>query len=284
MYHYTSIDVLMKIVESTEMWASNAFYMNDASEIRHGIEVVQQRAAARFGSGSKADDAEFLRHLVGWVANQRPRTFPFFVACFSEKRDDLNQWRAYASGPRGVCIGFDNSQLHDCFREQNWDFMHVYYHNRTDQSGWADAFITRAAKAVAALEEDAESRGTSVPPQQRDERYYWPAFESVIDVLLEVASRIKHPKFAEEREWRLTSRLVTKARPAEIRYRVGGSMMIPYVPFKLVPRDASALRFADVIIPQTSTADLARASLQDYLGARGVTAQVVVSAVPFRQL
>lgn len=224
-----------------------------------------------------------MRHLVGWVATQVPRIFPFFVACFSEKRDDLNQWRSYAPGPRGVCIGFDSGQMHDCFREQAWDFMHVYY-QRESQSNWADAFIARALKAVETLDQDCEAKRSCIPLDKRDESYYAPAFESVLDVLLEVASRIKHPSFTEEREWRLTSRLMKSDHQTKIQYSVGGSMIVPFVTLGVVPKGASTMKLAEVILPRTSTVDLAAESLEAFLKANNVAASIAISGVPFRQL
>jgi len=34
-----------------------------------------------------------------------------YVACFSEKEDDLSQWRGYADDGRGMVIGFDRQKL-----------------------------------------------------------------------------------------------------------------------------------------------------------------------------
>jgi hypothetical protein len=276
LYHYTSLDVLVKIVESGVMWASSVFYMNDASEIRHGIDVIMTCAAEQFAKVTDASKREILRHLVGWVSNQRDRHFPFFVACFSEKSDDINQWRSYSPSGNGVCIGFDHIVMHDCFREQGWDFAHCFY-QRTNQKQWADAFITRAVLAVEEAEPDVNKRG--------DESFYSPIFNTTLDVLLEVASRIKHPAFAEEREWRLMSRLLKSEQCDRIAFRTGGSMMIPYLPLRLTPNANTTLKLAAVTIGPTRSSELARRSLESYLASKQVAVgRVAVSAVPYQLL
>ena len=40
MYHYTTIEVFVSIVERGEIWFSDPRFMNDAREIHHAVEIV----------------------------------------------------------------------------------------------------------------------------------------------------------------------------------------------------------------------------------------------------
>ena len=42
-YHYTSVETLMKIVESSSIWATSTRYLNDISEVVHYVSCVSRR-------------------------------------------------------------------------------------------------------------------------------------------------------------------------------------------------------------------------------------------------
>lgn len=42
LFHYTSMDGLLGIVGRSTLWATNIEYLNDASEYRHGAELIRE--------------------------------------------------------------------------------------------------------------------------------------------------------------------------------------------------------------------------------------------------
>jgi hypothetical protein len=107
-YHYTSADTLLKIVDKREIWATNIFYLNDVSESRHSLELFTKRLPV-FLERNKSEHGEALRNVfaqgisIDWD--------PPFVASFSSHDDSLPQWRSYCSNGNGVSIGFRVSAL-----------------------------------------------------------------------------------------------------------------------------------------------------------------------------
>jgi hypothetical protein len=61
-YHYKSLEGFQGIVESQDLWLTESAFMNDASEIEHGIELSREVFEAIAADGSPIADA--LRKLT----------------------------------------------------------------------------------------------------------------------------------------------------------------------------------------------------------------------------
>jgi hypothetical protein len=110
LYHYTTAEGLISIVQHHELWATNIFYLNDRSELRTGLQLALdclQTEEAKKKQGDKAHTtAQALARLKsGEIA------FKMFVCSFSEDADDLGQWRAYCARG-GYAIGFPFESIH----------------------------------------------------------------------------------------------------------------------------------------------------------------------------
>lgn len=106
MYHYTSLEGFQGIVESEDLWLTESAFMNDASEIEHGIELSREVFEVVATNGSPI--ANVLGQLTTLPISERPR---INVACFSSARDNLSQWRAYSKNTLGVALGFAQEHL-----------------------------------------------------------------------------------------------------------------------------------------------------------------------------
>lgn len=42
LYHYTSLEGLMGIIESKSIWATNVLYLNDASELNYSLKLIEE--------------------------------------------------------------------------------------------------------------------------------------------------------------------------------------------------------------------------------------------------
>jgi hypothetical protein len=106
LYHYTSLDALVSIVQSKRLRASNIRFLNDRTESlrlkESVVEILQKRAAS-------AEDEEIVRVIVDLLGAHPTQSH--FVASLSEKCDLLSQWRAYCPSGLGVSIGFPSGVL-----------------------------------------------------------------------------------------------------------------------------------------------------------------------------
>ena len=91
LYHYTSLEALVSILgrERILLWATNASYLNDPTEISNGIEVINEIEK----SDLKLED---FRN--------------YYLTSFSDNPDSLVMWSKYGSKGGGCSIGFD----YDC--------------------------------------------------------------------------------------------------------------------------------------------------------------------------
>jgi hypothetical protein len=120
--HYTSIQVLEKIVANNELWFSNPLFMNDLEEMRFGIHqgisiFKQLKAEVTKAAGSQerfdAIEGAFLHYY--WEF-ETTHALDIYVFCLSEHRPDdndglLSMWRAYGSNGNGAALVFKTNFL-----------------------------------------------------------------------------------------------------------------------------------------------------------------------------
>jgi hypothetical protein len=119
-WHYTTGDGLLGIIESGSIHATQASCLNDSTEIRYASNLFHDALITlREGMAGEADAHQFLTKVVE-LSNENPETpiaapSRFFVSCFSAQEDDLSQWRAYSDpgGENGYAIGFVARGLSD---------------------------------------------------------------------------------------------------------------------------------------------------------------------------
>jgi hypothetical protein len=92
--------------------------------------------------------------------------------------------------------------------------------------------------------------------------------------LLNLLIQFKHPKFSEEKEWRLWILGVT-----EIKFRVAHSTIVPYVVVR-VPKSL----VSSVWLRPTFNVEFGRHSLEMFLGSHGLDFVVRISEIPLRSL
>ena len=90
-YHYTTLDALQKIVESQELWLTDYAYLNDSSEVHHGLNLAKEALSTQLASLTR-DERQIFEALFKLQTENQPR---ICVACFSFERDSLSQWRGY---------------------------------------------------------------------------------------------------------------------------------------------------------------------------------------------
>ena len=108
LWHYTSPEVLWKMLEGN-FYATHYRFMNDSAEILYGLNIFKS-----FFQKAAADNQTIANTLMALAQKD------FFLMCFSNKEDDLYQWRSYA-GDGGFAIGFSEQEIHTLIAE--------YYNN-----------------------------------------------------------------------------------------------------------------------------------------------------------
>lgn len=207
--HYTTESTLMQIIRNKEIWLRNTSRMNDSMEIKYGVDglvgaFAKNGNAMRFrdflmyvfdGDTSYVDKISNLILERGYIDQ-----YITYIACLSEHHaqpDDhedkygrLSMWRAYGN-TSGVSLLFRPSILK--LPEGVIFFSPVEY--------WEQDEITRAVTDKIEFLHSYKTEVREYIRQNSDNKNKF--FYLMIRMLLFAIISIKHPSFAEEREWRL---------------------------------------------------------------------------------
>ncbi|MFY8094912.1 MAG: DUF2971 domain-containing protein [Niveispirillum sp.] len=104
LWHYTSISALKSIIETKTLRLGHIRFMNDGAEFEYGSRILREISIEDF-SGSSEFFSLFQDILTMSTSADVPVATPF-IASFCSKHDSLPHWQSYASGGRGVAIGF----------------------------------------------------------------------------------------------------------------------------------------------------------------------------------
>jgi len=100
-YHYTSAEGFRGIVANSEIWLTNAAFVNDTTECRAFWECAKELLEDGRLSNESVQDKLKIR------LGDRPEIDRYYIASFSKVSDHLQQYRAYG----GFCIGFDPGKM-----------------------------------------------------------------------------------------------------------------------------------------------------------------------------
>jgi Protein of unknown function (DUF2971) len=183
-FHYTTGDAALAILNELILWSSDVLTMNDGSEFKHSVSIVDSVLMSRW-STLPVHVAEYFRPKKLLRIGS---TWNMFAACFCSQWDLLSQWRAYASNCQGVAVGFRVEPLLEFGGSSN-EFGVMPIHYSDDELRYATEHTCDVARRLAA---------SSALPYNETE-VFW---SEVALVLLGFAIRFKNPSFAEEKECR----------------------------------------------------------------------------------
>lgn len=262
LYHYTSQNALLGIIENGVIWASNIHYLNDSKEFVHAFDEIETLINQR-----KKNDEVLDRVYEGILARLRTiERIHIFVASLTERGDQLSQWRGYCANGAGYSIGFSKAALEKLARINHFTFKPCIY----DQQEQRQILAMQLGRAETIVSTTAHSSGVVED-----------AIDQFIDEFVQIAPLLKHHAFMEEQEWRLISGLVAST-DERWRTRPGKSTLIPYIEFDIKAEDGS-LPVKNVIVGPGPEKSLAINALPAFLAKNGVKEwSITPSQVPYR--
>lgn len=276
LYHYTTQEGLLGIVQSKKIWATHHQCLNDTQEFLHVKDLVRKELDERCKTAN-SDSVSLLKAMRSMLDGPGNEDVNLYVASFSEDGgDSLSQWRAYSGQASGFALGFRGDQL-DLPKE--FTIMRCIY--KPD----------RQYEVVKAIVAEALERALAQMPAVGPSNAKTAAETLLRSLLLlhRFALMLKHEKFKEEREWRIVSPvrmdlapLYPVAEETELAFRQGKSMLIPYrcVPLK---DDKGNFPLTDVVVGPNPDRGQSYRSVRSLLNsARLVGVEVRSSDVPYR--
>ena len=207
--HYTTESTLMKIIKNKEIWLRNTSRMNDSLEIKYGVNGLA-RALNKNGNTDRFKsfltdvfdgNSFYINPIANFILERQYIDHHItYIACLSEHHaqpDDheekygrLSMWRAYGNRS-GVALLFKPSIL--TLPQGVIYFSPVEY--------WEQDEITRAVTDKIKFLHSCKLEVREYIRQSSNNKNEF--FYLMIRMLLFAIISIKHPSFAEEREWRL---------------------------------------------------------------------------------
>lgn len=226
LYHYTTADGLIGILNSTSFWMTNLRYMNDLSELQYSVDLIGKIIESKI---SESESNDILNEFFRRVRN----TFsPFgggaevFAVCFCEQGNLLSQWRAYGGRGGGYAIGIDFFHLLRFLSKRCFLRKVIYDPDKQEK------IIVDVLDNISKLLCDMTS-GHDIKKVDSDNTL--PQFCMFLNQILgEYIFSFKHPEFSEEQEWRLV--YVWDCNPIlnrdsdfdDLKFRTYGGNVIPF--------------------------------------------------------
>lgn len=213
LFHYTSTEGLVGIVTSKTFFLSDMMASTDQTEIRYGLDIVQD--VRRQLLGERGSDP-FLEPFLTFNGAGLGDSWFVHAICFCAKDDVLTQWRGYS--PAGGCaIGVDFKRLKQ--KATNGAILARMLYASDKQR----EIIRRIMDCGQRL----YRRMLKASEQEDKETDLRSDFLTEVAVhLLRSVSRFKHPAFSSEDEWRFFAPVDTS--DAQMRFRMRGNAVIPY--------------------------------------------------------
>jgi hypothetical protein len=277
LWHYTTGEALLSIIQSGTLYATQVSCLNDSTEIRYATELFRDALCdIKTTSACSETEAALLARLIT-VLSEEPNVSPhlpswWFVTCLTKEKDDLSQWRAYSGSGDGYAIGFYGSGLFGPALGPVHALVRVNYDAQLHKE-----LAAKVAQATMRFLREGLERRANDSPQDRD---MWTS-----DFLTDWFARIglfgpvvKDPSFHAENEYRIVHQLQVQELP-KLRFKQKQTLMSRHLPlvFQVLP-------IAEVMLgPTHRHREISRISIQTLLQQQGYsTVPVSFSTIPFQ--
>jgi hypothetical protein len=276
LYHYTDAAGLLGILSTRKLWATDVHFLNDEQETTYAQGLFRDAVEAMSNPvldplhrlhGDEHAIHTFSRYKEYVVNELNLPRFGIYVTCFCESGDLLSQWRGYGSD-HGYSVEFNSGTLVNSF-----DGLETY----PPATGlYRVLYGNDAAKAILPNALDAVSAFNLNHPGVKA--------EYAALVLSSMLATVKHPGFAEEREWRMVASWggiapghMADDRRAPLRFRATPMAIVPYLALPLLTDAIKAVR-----VGPGRYGDIRVTGVRKLLEALGLDASIVRSDVPLR--
>jgi len=261
LYHYTTQDGLLGILKSKQLWVSSIRHLNDAAEFNYTTAFVRDTVTLKFFQETGPLNAFYGAVLDGL---ERLAAMTLYVGSFSQNGDVLSQWRAYTHSGIGFSLGFEYEYLRALAEAQHYQFLRCNY-DETEHRQVIAQLMDEASRMVNTHEPHAVQLAISF--------FY--------DRLIKLAAVLKHPSFAEEKEWRLISEPAFR-HVEQAFFRPGKSMLVPFRSFDLTTEDRG-MEMPVLYVGPTPHMELSRYSVGQLVSIAQIgDSDIRPSVVPFR--
>ena len=206
LYHYTDANAFLGIIQNHEMWASCIRFMNDYKEYTIAKELLVKKLTIfvqeNFRKGAKTIE-ETLKEI-----DSIENSIDMFIISFSEKKDDIDQWRAYGKSIPNYSLSFHTKKIcksADILIDQEQIFDRIKTYVYSDNKYPPVSKIMMPCIYDSKIQEDliSEILQDSYEYITTNKKSYEDFITSVIKRFVYYAPIIKNKDYVSEKEWRI---------------------------------------------------------------------------------
>ncbi|WP_434036872.1 DUF2971 domain-containing protein [Formosa sp. 4Alg 33] len=263
LYHYTSFQSALNIIESEKLWTTHIKYLNDLKEFQHAVDLTRNILTLKLRNNKNELEVFIYKLLLDWIKNKNGANT--FIFSLTEKSDLLSQWRGYCT-KGGVSIGFNYSKLKAKSKSQGFRLVKCVYDIEKQEE-----FIE---KIINEIKDKYTKNHTSYVGSKINElsQQFYSSF-------LLMATRLKHPSFREEKEWRLIGGPFSN-KLEKFKFRSALQMLIPFYEFDLF--SDKNLMIEKIVIGPNKDQQLAGDSFRLYIHKKEKGWSLKNSEIPFK--
>jgi hypothetical protein len=220
LYHYTSAQGLLGILESNSLRASDLHFMNDFSELKYATELINNELVR----AAKEHIADLLPQFLSkpfraYIIDE----FTAYAVCFCEKEDQLSQWRAYAGHGTGYALGFDLNQIENIQAGDSQTILQKVVYDRERQLN----LLKEPIKEYIDNFRTTNNNASGFSEDQR-QKHLSNSFDNFLGSTCTFPLFFKNQAFEEEKEWRMV--VIKHLSDMEhLEFRELRSTIVPYI-------------------------------------------------------
>jgi hypothetical protein len=256
LYHYTSLQSLMGMIETNNLWMSKGNFLNDSSELVYFSNVLKGVI-----SNMKVEQETelwrlFIRELKlsmnRFLKKIEESDMEVYIFSMSHTQDSLALWYNYAKG-EGYNLGFyaeDLLKKTSAFPEESNVLHGLVVYDRHEQEQVLMNFLEKTFNLVAQYE--AEEVKKALPGH-------------FLSVMTTCAIFFKDPAFKSEEEYRIAYMNTGGSISPQARFRAQNGVIIPYIAVDFEER----LPLTHITIGPKNNIDIAKRGIEHYLNSKG---------------
>ncbi len=280
-YHYTTLESFISIIESQSFHFTNLNYLNDRKEYDHGVEIILD--TLKLHAQNEASDSK-LKILTYIDQNlESVHKSSRYISCFSKNGDLLSQWRSYGNQGKGIAVGFKTSDL------EYFDGGYVNCFNIEYREEYQRKIIYEIIQIILDYFENIKNSIDWI-----GYNYELLISKSIVKILEEFISNFKDPSFDEEKEFRLEYKIdgnINENDNSKLFFRSNGSLIIPFYKIEYVDKNDTLsiqskykkLPIEKIIIGPSLDYELNKNSIEIFLSKLGYkNIEIIQSKIPYR--
>jgi Protein of unknown function (DUF2971) len=231
--HYTDAAGLEGITGSGCLWCTGIRHLNDRSEFHYVHDVANEMLEAA-AKASENDELQLWKELrLGMMRSAGPfnaaeikAVGAYYLASFSDRHDDLNQYRVYG-GQSPYELRFSKEMLQRLADANGFHLIQCDY-SMENLRARVGSYMEDAKQLLGKLNFNRSSAAEFASgPLYVALSAFWTAIASI-------APQFKHPAYKDEQEWRLVSKYKgTLQHDEAVGFRVKAGRLTPYLIFPL---------------------------------------------------